>query len=325
MNRILSMGSRLFFSADSFRPEKNRMPPKEGTVARIVARDGRQQIVRIGPKPRRFSDLYHRFLTVSWRSFLAGMTLAYFAINSLFATLYLLQDHSIGGARPGSVGDAFFFSVETLATIGYGQMYPQTLYANILMAVESLLGMLGLAIAAGLVFARVSRPTAKVLFSEVAVIVPWNGIPTLMFRAANQRRNQILEANVQMTVARAESTLEGASIRRIHDLKLARSHSSLFALTWTIMHPVTEESPLHGATPESLEEADIELIVVLTGIDETFSQTIHARHSYIAAEIRWNERFADILTTAEDGRRIIDYSRFHETIPLQPPGSKATT
>jgi inward rectifier potassium channel len=204
-----------------------------------------------------------------------------------------------------------------MATIGYGQMYPQTFYANLLVTIEVLLSMAALALATGLIFARFSRPTARVMFSRVAVVSPYDGVPTLMFRAANQRHNQILEAQVSVALLREEVTADGVRMRRFHDLVLARRRTPMFALTWTVMHPIDEQSPLHGATPETLLEQHAELVVGLTGIDETFAQTIHARHSYRPEEIVWNRRFADILGWTQDGRRSVDYSRFHEVAPIE--------
>jgi inward rectifier potassium channel len=151
-----------------------------------------------------------------------------------------------------------------------------------------------------------------VLFSRMATITPYEGVPTLMFRAANQRRNQILEAQVSLSLLRNEVTAEGVSMRRFHDLTLARSRTPAFSLTWTVMHPIDANSPLHGATAESLKDQQIEIVVALIGLDDTSSQTIHARHSYIAGEIVWNRRFANILDWLEDGTRVIDYRRFHD-------------
>src|SRR5216683_2923998 len=163
--------------------------------------------------------------------------------------------------------------------------------------------MIGVAIGAGLVFARVSRPTARVLFSRSAVVMPYDGVPTLMFRAANQRHNQILEAQIRLTLARDETTSEGHRMRRFQDLQLARNRSPLFALTWTVMHLIGPNSPLHGLSQADLRDQAAEIIITLTGIDETFSQTIHARHSFVADDIHWDRRLADILTTMPDSRR----------------------
>ena len=191
-------------------------------------------------------------------------------------------------------------------------MYPTTTYAHSLVAIESLVGLLGVAMATGLMFARFSRPTARTLFSRVAAIAPYNGKPTFMFRVANQRRNQILEANLGVVVVQSEVTEEGQFMRRIRDLKLVRNQTPIFALSWTAMHPIDENSPLWGATPESLAEKAVEIVVTLTGLDETFSQTVHARHSYIASEVIWDRQFVDLFSQRPNGQYVIDYHHFHD-------------
>jgi inward rectifier potassium channel len=259
-------------------------------------------------------DLYHRLLTVGWGGFFAGIAIAYAAFNLVFAGLYLLERGSIANAAPGAFADAFFFSVQTMATIGYGDMHPATLYANLLVTAEVLLGLMGFALATGLIFARFSRPTARVLFSRVAVVGRYDGRPMLMFRVANQRSNRILEAQVNLTLARNEVTAEDLAMRRLHDLEPQRARSPLFSLTWTVMHAIDGKSPLHGATRASLAAAGAELIVTIIGIDETLSQTIHARHVYRDTEILWDRRFVDILERGADRNLAVDYRRFHDTV-----------
>ncbi|HEV2551337.1 MAG TPA: ion channel [Stellaceae bacterium] len=276
----------------------------DGAVRRIAAR-------RSGA-----ADLYHRLLTIPWPGFFAAIAIAYGLFNIVFGMLYALQPGAVANAHPGSFGDAFFFSVQTMATIGYGDMHPATFYANAVVTVEVLLGMTGLALATGLMFARFSRPTARVIFSRKAVIAPYNGAPTLMFRAANQRRNQILEAQISVAMLRNEVTAEGKVMRRFYDLALARSRTPMFSLTWTVMHELDEKSPFYRCTSQSLEASEAEIVITLIGIDETFAQTIHARHTYGGADIVWNHRFADILSRLEDGTRVIDYRRFDELVPI---------
>ncbi|EGJ31298.1 inward rectifier potassium channel [Moorena producens 3L] len=251
-------------------------------------------------------------LTVNWPMFFGLIAVCYLAINIVFALLYLAGGNCIENARPGSFFDVFFFSVQTMASIGYGAMYPVTSYANIIVTIEALVGLMALAMATGLMFARFSRPTARVIFSRRAVITPHNGVPTLMFRTANERDNRILEAQLRVSLLRYEVTLEGESMRRFYDMKLLRSQTPSFGLTWTVMHPIDQSSPLYGETPESLAEMEATLIITLVGIDETVSQTIHARHSYTASEILWDRRFVDMFHRKSDGSRIIDYSHFHD-------------
>lgn len=289
---------------------------RQAPAPRMINRAGNFNVVRKGISNSHWGDLYHLLLTLSWPKFLALIGLGYLVANSFFALAYLAGGDGIENAQPGNFPDAFFFSVQTMASIGYGAMFPKTAYANTLVTIEALLGLMGLAMATGLVFARFSLPKARVMFSRVAVITPYNHVPTLMFRVANERQNWILEAQVRVTLVRSEITAEGEAMRRFYDLQLLRSQTPLFALTWTVMHPIDENSPLYGMTPEQMIEDDMEVVVTLTGIDETVSQAIHSRHSFIAGEIFWNMRFVDILSKTQNGRRSIDYSRFHDILPL---------
>lgn len=263
------------------------------------------------------NDLYHVLLKIKWWPFLGLITATYMGINIIFACLYLLTNDGIANAQKNSFLDAFFFSIHTLSTVGYGSMYPQNLAAQIIAAVEIFLGVLLMAILAGIMFARFSRPTARVMFSKVAVICPYYGIPTLMFRAANRRENQIIEAQVRVTLLKNEISPEGQQMRRFYDLNLTRERTPVFALSWLIMHPIDHQSPLSGLSLEELAEVDAELWISLTGLDETFSQTIHSRYAYNIEEIFWNHRLVDIFTIKDDGTRFLDLRKFHETQPLE--------
>ncbi len=282
---------------------------------RATGSGGRRSVRVIGLRLKRFGDVYHRLLTMGWGRFLLLAIALYLGVNLLFGGLYLLQPGSLNGARPGSFEDAFFFSVQTLGTIGYGAMTPRTPYANLLVAVQAFVSLAVTAVATGLIFARISRPTARVMFSKCAVITALNGEPTLMFRAGNRRANQILEAEVSLNLARRGATQEGVEFRGFFELKPVRARSPLFALSWTIMHVIDEHSPLHGATPESLQKEGAEIVVVLSGVDETFAQRVHARYSYLAGEIVFGRRMRDILSETPDGGRVIDYTRFHDLEP----------
>ena len=257
-------------------------------------------------------DLYHQTLSLRWWVFLGVGCVTYLLVNVGFAGLYLLEPGCIVGARPGSFADAFFFSVQTIATIGYGAMAPGSLYANVLVTLETMTGLVFLALATGITFARISRPTARVMFARVAVVAAHDGVPTLQFRLGNERKSQILEADVAVTLLRAETSREGVVMRRFHDLVLQRSHTPVFSLTFTIMHAIDAASPLHGVTAESLVAEGAELLVTVTGLEEITSQTVHARYSYRPEEVRFGARFADILAMDAEGRRYIDYARFHD-------------
>jgi inward rectifier potassium channel len=293
---------------------RNRLPQ-----IRLVGRKGQfsLNVVRLGVSRLHFADLYHWLLTLSWPRFFVFIWLSYVLTNSLFALAYLAGGDCIANARPGSFKDAFYFSVQTMATIGYGSMYPRTDYANTIVCIQALFGLWGVAMVTGLAFARFSRPTARVIFSRVAVITSFNGVSTLMYRTANQRFNQILEAQQRVTLIRDEATSEGDYMRRFYDLQLIRSQSPIFALTWTVMHAIDENSPLYKLTAKDLVEQQVEIVVTLTGLDETVSQTIHARHSFVASEVLWDMRFVDIISRTPEGKRVVDYTRFHEVEPVE--------
>jgi inward rectifier potassium channel len=243
--------------------------------------------------------------------FFAVMAIAFLIVNAFFGSLYLLDPAGLSGARAGSFSDAFFFSVQTLGTLGYGVIAPRSLYENIVVTAEVFLGLFNLAVATGLLFARISRPTARIMFSDRAVVTPFEGEPTLIFRAANRRRNLVVEAEVSVNLLRDLTTLEGATMRRFDELKMIRARSPLFFLTWTVMHRIDEASPLWGETRETLLEKHAEIVVVMKGIDETFVSTIHARTSYTPDEIVWGRRLSDIFVTDDAGRRFIDFTRFN--------------
>jgi inward rectifier potassium channel len=275
------------------------------------------KIARSGIRRGYGSELYLFLLETSWPGLVMALGLLYVASNAVFALGYVLGGDSIENARPGSFADAFFFSVQTMATIGFGKMVPRTPLANVLVTIESMTGLLGLAIATGLIFAKFSRPTARVLFSRVAVISPWDGVPSLMFRMANERNNRIIEAQVHAVLMRTETTAENVLVRRVHELGLVRRQNPSFALSWTAIHPIDERSPFWKVTPASLAAADAEIIVSLTGLDETYAQTVHARHAYAADQIVLGARFVDILSRLPDGRMRIDYRYFHDVVPVE--------
>jgi len=257
-------------------------------------------------------DAYHILLTMPLAGFLAVMAAGFLTINTFFALLYLVDPGGVSGARPWNFFDSFFFSVQTMGTLGYGVMAPKSFYCNWVATAETFVGLFNLAIATGLMFARISRPTAKIMFSQIAVVAPLDGAPTLMFRAANQRRNLVIEAEVSVTLIHDVTTAEGTTLRRFDEMAVLRSRSPLFFLTWQVMHPIDERSPLNGETLESLLARKAEILVVMKGLDETFVSTIHARTSYAPNQIVWGRRFADIFTTDEGGKRTIDFRRFHD-------------
>ncbi len=284
--------------------------------ARIVRRGSTDDVVRVGLADHWRSDLYHHALTLNGWQFILVAAAVYLAANLFFALLFFIQPGSIASARPGSFQDAFFFSVETFATLGYGVLSPATPYANWVMTLETLVGLMTVALTTGVLFARVSRPTARVLFSEVAVISHYEGKLSLMVRLGNERASQIVDADISMAMLRNGRTLEGRFMRRFYDLPLLREHTPVFALSFTATHVIDEHSPLFGMGPADLEADEIELLVTVTGLDETMGQTVHARTSYTHGEIRFGHRYSNVFGVTEDGRRAIDYTRFHDTEPV---------
>lgn len=262
-------------------------------------------------------DPYHLLLTIPWSGFLGFVVLLYGLLNALFAFVYLAGGNSIANAQPGEFWDAFFFSVQTLASIGYGNLYPQTFYANTVVTVEALVELLSFALVTGLAFARFSQSTAHVIFSRFAVVTPYNGVPTLMFRTANQRGNQIVEAQMRVYLLRDEVSIEGQFMRRLYPLRLLRSQTPSFALTWTAIHPIDSESPLQSQTTESLAQLKAQIVISLSGIDETVVQAVHARHIYQAQEILWNYRLSDIIHETKTGEPYMNFAHFHEVVPLE--------
>jgi len=296
-------------------PQGKQSAPEEGT--RFLSREGKSTLVSFGLERRPFGDLYHYWLVVSWTRVLVVLSSLYIVVNAIFA-LGFLATGGIDGARDGSFSDAYFFSVQTLATIGYGKMSPVSLPAHLLVTFESFCGLIGVAMATGLMFAKFARPTARILWSKVALVSNHEGIPSLMFRVANERGNAVVEAQMRLGVLSLETTAEGGQVRRMHDLKLLRASSAVFALSWLAVHPITPDSFLYGKSAESLRDLKLEIFVSLTGLDGTFSQTIHDRHSYMADEILWGRRFKDILGVLPDGRRGVNYQAFHDTEPATP-------
>jgi inward rectifier potassium channel len=278
----------------------------------------RPRIRAIGQRFAPHEDAYHYVLTRSWTEFFLLMGLAFLGANALFATLYWAAPGSVSNARPGSFEDAFFFSVQTMATIGYGGMTPVTRYAHVVVTIEAMTGILSVALITGITFAKFARPTARVLFSDNVILAPRDGVPHLMFRVANWRHNLVAEAQLRVIVLVTETTREGETLRRQIELPLVRDRTPLFALTWTVMHLVDAQSPFFG--PDALARLralNAEIFVTLTGLDEAMGQ-IHAQHSYRLDDIVANVRFADVLTLHADGTRELDYRRFQELVPLAP-------
>lgn len=260
------------------------------------------------------ADFYHFLMSRSWLALLGLLVVVYLIVNLLFAGLYVAGGDCITGAR--RFVDYYFFSVQTLSTIGYGTMVPRTYYAHVIVTTQAFTGILFIALTTGLVFAKFSRPTARVLWSTKAVVFTRGQRRLLMFRMANERANQIVEARVRVAMARNEVTPDGERLRRFYDLKLERESSILFVLSWTVIHAIDESSPLYDLSHEELARQGTQLICSMVGTDDTFSQQVHSRFSYQPEDIVYDQRFADIIGNNPDGTRYVDYALFHELVPL---------
>ena len=290
---------------------------------RLLNRDGSFNVQRRGLGLRASLSLYYSLLTLSWPRFLGLLALVYLAANALFAGAYFLCGPAALAGRPALTGggryvEGFFFSVQTLSTIGYGEMLPVGMAANLLVTFESMVGLLFFAVATGLIFARFSRPLADIEFSTRAVVAPYRGGTGFMIRIANRRRNELVEMSAKVIFSRME-VRDAQAIRRFYELPLERSRVTIFPLSWTIVHPIGESSPLAGITAAELEAVDGEFLVLLTGIDETYFQRVYSRSSYKAGEVVWNARFSDILNHPRGGEPItVDVRHLHDVEELGP-------
>ncbi|MFZ6819747.1 ion channel [Undibacterium sp. Ji22W] len=295
----------------------SRNAPKEHK--RIIQMSGRK-VVTYGMRTHFWQDIYYYAMTSSWPVFFLAFAVLFVVMNVLFAVLYLAGDNAIGNLYPQGFLGAFFFSVETLATVGYGDMHPQTAYGHWVSTSEIFIGMSGLALITGLIFARFSRPRSSIVFAEHPVSHVSEGKNLLMIRMANARMNVISEAAAKLRLIWNEESATNGKFRRIYDLKLERDQHPIFILGWTIFHVIDENSPLFGISPTVLLERQAALILSVDGIDETTNQNQRARHYYPCELIRWNHRYVDIfenqtVTTSKEMQDIqeIHYSRFHKS------------
>ncbi|MBA3600634.1 MAG: hypothetical protein H0W45_05240 [Acidobacteria bacterium] len=285
---------------------------------RFLNRDGTFNVQRTGIRQLSTRNLYHFLLTMSWAQFLGLVLLLYFLSNVGFGLFYtLLGAESIVDTSAIPIENiflrGFFFSVQTFATIGYGTIHPVGIVPNLLVTIESYYSLLANALITGLVFARFSRPTAKIIFSETAVIAPYRKNSGFMFRLVNSRKNQLIEVKAQVLFSRFIEKNE-TTTRTFDLLKLERESVSFLPLAWTIVHPIDEQSPMFGLTEDDFEKSDVEILVILSAMDETFAQTVHTRSSYKLKEIKFGYKFANLYNEIEAGEPIsIDIRKLSET------------
>jgi inward rectifier potassium channel len=279
----------------------------------VKVRYGQFEFVKLNVKKVDLRDTYALILTLSWPGFAGLVCAIYLLVNLVFATLYLLEPGAIAEMRPGSFFDAFFFSVETLATVGYGHFYPETLYGHVVAMLEIVVGMFGLAVITGLIFVRFSRPTARIQFSKVAVISSFEGVPNLMIRVANLRHQAMVEPEFRMVLLHSTITAEGEEMRRFRSLKLDFDHLIAFPTVLTVRHPIDERSPLFGMTPKDFQEQDVRIFASIVGVDTVIVAPVQSFGVYNCEQIEWNRRFAEIYEQNSEKAWTVDYARIDET------------
>lgn len=286
-------------------------PPKQRT-----ARINQREIITIGAEVEFWSDLYHRAMTVRLSIFMAAV-LALFVVNNMFfAVLYALDPAAISNVAEPRLLNLFFFSVESFTTAGFGDMHPQSVYGHAISTLEGFMALLQTAALTGLIFARFSRPRARIRFASNPVIAQYDGEPTLMIRLANARQNFISDATVVLWILRSEVSKEGQSYRRFHRLPLTRHENPSFILSWTLFHTISKDSLLYGLSTDDFEKQEIQFILTLKGTDDTSAQELRARKTYEHNEIIWGVHYADILVPHTGGGVVLDYRKFDETVEV---------
>ena len=284
-----------------------------GPSEQAVVRLGGREIIAEGLELNFWADISHRCMTASWPAFILGAALVFLVFNAVFGLLYLVGDQPIANVKGQDYIDYFYFSIETLSTAGYGDMHPQTHYGHFIATIELFTGIFSMSLMTGLIFARFSRPSARLLFANNPVVAAHEGVSTLMVRFANERHNVIGNATARLWMFKDILTAEGQEIRRFYELPLLRNENPALALSWTLYHVIDAQSPLDGMTPEDFAASGVSLVVVVSGYDVIAAQTVHARKSYDHQDIRFGHRYVDVLGSSDDGRIRIDYGRFHDT------------
>ncbi|MGE3801887.1 MAG: ion channel [Candidatus Kapaibacterium sp.] len=288
----------------------------EESSERLLNRDGSFNVERTGLSFFQSLNLYHSLLTMSWNRFYLSLLLGYIVVNAIFASAFVLcgPDALTNFQEVGITErwlSAFFFSVQTFTTVGYGAISPSNISANVVAALDAFVGLVGFALATGLLFARFSRPTAKIMYSSHGLIAPYRGINAFMFRIANQRKSQLIEVEVTLLFTRLVMK-DGGRRREYYQLNLERSRVSFFPLHWTIVHPIDEESPLYNIGEEEFRASNSEFLILISATDDTFAQTVHSRSSYRHNEVVWNAKFADPFQMKEDGTIGVDLKVMHK-------------
>jgi inward rectifier potassium channel len=292
----------------------NRAPRTRTITRSFVGR----RIVAEGVRRRFWSDFYYYAMTAPWTWFFAILAALFVALNVAFALVYWMGDAPIANARPDSLSDLFFFSVETTSTVGYGDMHPQTMYGHLVATAENFVGVASLAVMTGLVFSRFSRPRARLIFARNPVVSLHDGVRTLTFRVANERSSFITEATARLWMLGPVLTKENRRFVGFQPMKLIKSENPMFALTWTLFHPIDDESPLNGMEPDEIAGGELNFILSLSGYDDSSAQAVRSRQAYSAQDLRFGYEFVDVVTVEPDGSRRINYLHIHDLRPVEP-------
>jgi inward rectifier potassium channel len=294
-----------------------------GRVTRLLNRDGTFNVRRLGLPFLETLNLYHWLINMSWFRFNLIVIFSYAFINTFFAGIYYLigVEHLAGIHGSGEAEkfwDAFFFSAQTLTTVGYGRISPVGYFTSFVAAIESMAGLLGFALATGLLYGRFSRPVARIMMSRHMLVAPYHGISSLQFRVANAHNNQLIDVDVQVVLSKVEMT-SGSPMRKFYVLDLERKTINFLSLSWTIVHPINENSPFYGLSRRDLEDSDAEFMILIKAFDDTFSQTVHARSSYKHQEIIWGARFVPMFTSGKKGKTDLHLNLLDQYAPAELP------
>jgi inward rectifier potassium channel len=295
-----------------------------GALLRAINKDGSFNIYRKGFRSAA-GNAYVQLVRMSWARFLLLFACTYLVVNCIFASIYVELGRNALHASERDLGlfsfeQAFFFSAQTLTTVGYGSLYPFGLPANLVASAEVAVGLTLFALATSLMFARFSRPSVKLAFSDGMVIAPYRGITSLQFRIANQRSNVLMDVQATLMFMTVEQGPDGKLRRNFVELPLERAGVNFLALTWTVVHPIDETSPLFGKNHDDLERLQAEVLILLRGFDDAFSQVVHTRYSYRWNEIEWSARFVPAFEVAEEGHMVLDVRKISETARVESAG-----
>ncbi len=288
------------------------MAQAESNTGKTLFQNGQMTLKSVGRRSAPLSDLYYFLMTTSWTRFIALFVVVFLALNAVFAGVFLTTGAEIHNAQPGSFRDAFFFSIQTISTVGFGHLSPANTIADTVVALESMLGLLGMAAVTGLIFAKFARPKARIMFSRSAVITSRDGVPSLIFRVANERANHIIDARMRAVYTFLETTPEGEVVRRFVPLQLQRAETPVFTIAWQGTHALVEGSPLFDLDEQALRQSDAEVLVSVSGVDRDLAHPVQAAHSYRVDKLKHGCRLADMFSQGPDGSRLIDYGQFHE-------------